>query len=796
MQRLYLYSYNNYYNRQIKRETAIPNYGTPLKTFENINFIPGNGIRTTHIINYSEDFTKQPNYVIVQNNDSTFTRWFVINIQRLRGFQYELTLKRDVIADYFSDVVNNSICIVQKGYVPSNSVLLYNKEQQNYNMIKQNEIFIRDKSKSGYIVGFIANNVFDSDTLVEGKFTSNVNADYTYTNITDFNNNFVYASYTAIGSTTPSQKAKVFKSLKLKYKNVCLNYTTYQGGRSLIKDIEINNNIVNVLSSSSTAKIFEATTSGQTALSSNQALEFMNTLGVNIANNDIFNNLKNDLGGDDYAIYNSMINNFDGKIVKIGTEYYNISISSSSTESSYTDIPSNKLSKYIGFVPNNISNYINNHFTNWDNKGTSATVSDIQYQEKHEDYYLHLTIAQTNAKITIPKYENRTHLVDAPYDMFMIPYSDTMLYTINGTLYTANKSLAINIAQAIGQEAGTSGSYDIQIVPYNPIQSSISSAFYYGGCDFSNQDYTFIKNGSNENIGAIIWCSKSSFKFQATDGLISVSNKKKDIDLKKYRLCSPDASSEWEFSPAMNDGVTAWNITCDYRPYSSYVKVQPKWGGVYASYNFKDTVDMRGLIFNGSYSVTQLSEAWSNYVASNKNYQAIFDQQISTQIKSYDLQNKAAYDTMFMRSYNLNPITAVASAWGNMREQQYNEDVQKIGLDNQKALYNLNLDNIQAQPNTISKLTSINQDFRIFPYVEVYSCSVEEERIYDDMIRYNGMTINVTGHISDYLKEDDETFIQAHLVRFYAVDTQDESDYVIVDDINRELNLGIYITKE
>ena len=46
MATLYLYSYNNYYNRRLKKEADISGYGTPvyLETGDNLNFNPNDGV--------------------------------------------------------------------------------------------------------------------------------------------------------------------------------------------------------------------------------------------------------------------------------------------------------------------------------------------------------------------------------------------------------------------------------------------------------------------------------------------------------------------------------------------------------------------------------------------------------------------------------------------------------------------------------------------------------------------------------------------------------------------------------
>ena len=48
--RLYLFSFNNYYNRIIKKFDTIEEYGNPLEIIENINFNPNDGLNAEQLI--------------------------------------------------------------------------------------------------------------------------------------------------------------------------------------------------------------------------------------------------------------------------------------------------------------------------------------------------------------------------------------------------------------------------------------------------------------------------------------------------------------------------------------------------------------------------------------------------------------------------------------------------------------------------------------------------------------------------------------------------------------------------
>mgnify|MGYP007038227396 CR=1 FL=1 len=93
----------------------------------------------------------------------------------------------------------------------------------------------------------------------------------------------------------------------------------------------------------------------------------------------------------------------------------------------------------------------------------------------------------------------------------------------------------------------------------------------------------------------------------------------------------------------MNQGIYKWNVSLDYRPYSSYVKIQPAWNWLYGNEYYNEKTDYRGLIFNGSYSLTQLNDVWANYLNSNKNFQQIFDTQINTSLTKFNMNQEAQW---------------------------------------------------------------------------------------------------------------------------------------------------------
>lgn len=825
-------NYNNYYNRQVKFKATLNEYLTDedifLMSFEKRNFVIADGIRTQHIIEYSAGNLPTPNYLIAEDEKThAFTRWFVIKCRQTRGCQYTLFLKRDTIADLY-DSVKVSPLLVKKGYVDDNNVLVFNKEMQEYNKVKKNELLIKDNTNSGYVVGFIDQKKdYGSDIYTSFKDELQVDFDYSAlpSSITD---------YMAIGNATPNATTKRIVGDNKANVALKVNFGSYKFVEdSLNRDIYSNYNFneyfwmngyrgkYNEITDTGTNYgngIFYtlSTTLANYSLSNNciincgengKSLEISNSVSLYVSNK--FSQFDLAYVYDWFSINSSplaLVESYEGKICEISGTYYRCEVTRSGASTLETITPpSYELATLKSFMPTSTvlamwANINNNVTPQYESGHTPSDmlISDFTAYAKTEQIYIKLIQQDINIYTRLTPSANRNHLIDNPYDMFVIPYSDEMVYEVNGSSYSANKNMAINLAQAICLASG-SDVYDIQIVPYCPFDVPTTPTI-----DFSLINSEPIKLGADDSvIGYYFWASKSSGEITLSETreeltLSGDSYSYKEItQLRQYFLCSPNKESVYEFNPAMNKGISEWKISYDYRPFSSYIKVQPKWDYLYSlnTSSYNGLTDQRGLLYNGNYSITQLNSAWSEFVNSNKNYQAIFDTEIKTQLSQNQLQNKAYEETIGIRSYNLNPIKAVMNVIGMEREIDFMRESQSIDINARRQLFNYQLNNIKSQPNTIRKMASINTDFRIFPFVEVYDTTPQDKENFDNLIKYNGMTIMVMGFMEQYLQDNTETFFQASVVRFTDF-IGVENDYTLVSDINNELEMGLYITKE
>ena len=165
---LFIYSYNNYYNRIVKKAgdlisdyESYLHYGPVQGVY---GFTPGDGINTTQLIGTNAFvYDGKGDYLIAYDpmTDTIDSRWFIIDSNRTRNGQWQLTLHRDLVVDYY-DAIIDSPCFIEKATLTSDNPLIFNKESVRVNQIKQSELQLKDRTNSAWIVGY-----YDTKKLIE-----------------------------------------------------------------------------------------------------------------------------------------------------------------------------------------------------------------------------------------------------------------------------------------------------------------------------------------------------------------------------------------------------------------------------------------------------------------------------------------------------------------------------------------------------------------------------------------------------------------------------------------------------
>ena len=168
---IHLFKYNNYYNRYAKRLDSLEDYletADILSEYGDIDFNPGDGIVTTQIVNFAP-IQAMPDYFLVTEGNEIKSRWFVIGASRTRGGQYLLSLRRDLVADYYEYIMNTP-AFIEKGTLPNDGSdpFIFNPEQMTFNQILKSRTPLYDKTGVPWMVIYSA-----KDTQIDVEFTDN-----------------------------------------------------------------------------------------------------------------------------------------------------------------------------------------------------------------------------------------------------------------------------------------------------------------------------------------------------------------------------------------------------------------------------------------------------------------------------------------------------------------------------------------------------------------------------------------------------------------------------------------------
>jgi hypothetical protein len=108
-------------------------------------------------------------------------------------------------------------------------------------------------------------------------------------------------------------------------------------------------------------------------------------------------------------------------------------------------------------------------------------------------------------------------------------------------------------------------------------------------------------------------------------------------------------------------------------------------------------------------------------------------------------------------------------------------------------MYNYQLGNIQALPQSVSKSSPLTANNKIWPILEKFSCTDAEKEIIKNKITYNSMTIMAIGKLSDYSISNniDKVYVKGQLIRLDTI----KDDFHIVDAIYQEVNKGFFVVQ-
>lgn len=921
----FLERFNNYFNRKIIKLDTRKDYekeaqnsyipvdsnGRPLP----FDFNPNDNITTEIIVN---DVPFEPDYfLLLDEAENIVSRWFVLEQKRNRQGQWLYQLKRDVIADNLNNLLEAPI-FVQKGMLKEDDPFIVNDEGMSLNQIKQSELPIFDRSKTAWIIGYMAKNAGGSDINVQVD-AETVNIDYkTLGEIASaigttegVLNGFINTD----GGTT--NRGYFTTSISMRVFATYLDTDGYYSANTpysytFTPDFSSGNGSMGTSYSSSMPYLFISTLGNN---QNNMTEPFKQAV---IDKQSLWRSQISSMLGKSYFLTQDQLNDlwaFNGSIIKYNGKYYTLTISELGNhattknrikkDGTYSALEET-CSKTVELVGTSIQPFRASDYNPlYSDAGQLDTLTS---NEKEVAISLNLIsdsdlIPQLNTTVS----SGRKVTSGQEYDAFAIPLS---IDVNDSTDFVAQENYARRIASAIVREENAKV-YDLQLLPYCPLPSlikndgeiditnltehtdfdyifknvsdryfvykekaditftpsgvgtwsasvsltmvvpagktgtvveitasggtsvsisNISSSqagnnvtvtFDYEGPDPSLPDspnvivdvyYTYPED--NVKCGIMFYLSTSTFETSISTSFLNPywndqfnKSKKTISNCFMCRLVSPNYQGTFEFNVAKNGGkIDYFNIYCTYKPYTPVIKVAPNFNWLYG-YEFKDN---RGLICAGDFSLPRLTDEWRTYELNNKNYQNIFNRDIQHLefTQSIEMRNQLV-------SGGVNILSDVAKGagagamlgggWGavagaviggGLSGVGYGIDVDtmaRVHRENKQLAidkFNYQLGNIKALPYTLTKVGSFDVISKIFPFIEVYSCSEQELKAFEDKIKYESMTVMRIGTLEEFMNFDDDIhYFKGALIRNDEI----ADDNHVLNVIYEELLKGVYI---
>lgn len=735
-----------------------------------------------------------PDYVIV--GPGVIARYFVTKITHVSGSQYSYHLVRDVLADYDSWLSDPAI-IHRASEIPVSYDFAKYKKDMQLSQVKTSETLLKDRPDGrGWIVGYLTKNlitanssvkvtktptayssVVDDVSSLEGKTYAYTSGEY-YAIAVYFNNGLIDKHYVfaELGGIDP-----YFSWSEISGQSVIVGQYAW----FLFKNSAIQ------FKNSSESKV-------ETRMEAQ-----MRNLRSAILSNHVFN------------AYNEMTDEVralsDGGIIydRASQKTYRVKVKHGyeKIQAGFTEAEMESLNNAFTDKAHKASPYSSlNYYIIW------VFTETFSFEEFTEDKIV---------RVDLPA--NHTQTTDSAFDVFAIPLGGTITInkvdTTGATVSTEDiaidDSYCMDIVNGIihnyKYSTEATGLIDIQWLPYGPDQIVIPA-------NAEMENYIRVA-GTTTKVGILYWLPSCQLEKTLTDYTISVPTDALTARIEQethaYRLCSPNQASMFDFSAVNNNGVTGYNIDIAFKPFTPYICVAPIFAGLYGS-NFDDG---RGLILSGDFSLDQSTNEWVSYKYANKNYELIFNRQIASmdisnsyaiqqanQEKTTDILNifgstaKGAGAGAFVGAKTGTPYGAVAGAViggatsltdsivqtvFNRQNMATESQLRTFARNEAIRQYQYQLGNIQARADTVTKISAFNPNFKIYPILEEYSCTAQEQSILTNGIKWNGLSLEQFGRIEDFTQ--DGTFIQATLLRDTAVPQQ------IFEAINNELEQGVYL---
>ena len=802
MSNLYLFNYNNYFNRIVKKKNTLVEYGTPIYSLietstKKVNFNYNDGVRTEHVINY--DGSDGDYLIVCDNENNIVSRWFVIENVRVRGGQHKLSLKRDLMVD-FLDAIRANPMLVNRGYITNvDNPLMLNSEGMDFNQVKTYEYPLKDILQVPWYVLYFKRDA-EPKTIA---YDSTAQPDFFEPNI-DLSN--------LVGSDKYFYQTSEGRFLY--YSTDGIEYVDgwYVKYRADINDV-VPNNISFTEIERTRFKGFRDDiiwfTNPQERCEVSLTNAFKNK--YNEIESRILATAMVDPSSANYinaSTYSKYLSWNDKTVKDITGKVYRVFVNDEDAT-----IDSDWLDEDI---TNSYVTYCRDQITNTDLTRDGDWGDSFRYLVHRRR--LSITIREVvNATGSIEVCESaKTKTYDSDYRIVALP-ADTCYMQVaeEGALFTITKERCDNFVKNCMMSYSENELVDIQYLPYCPYQAILGR--YNGNKTIiTHQVNASVYNYKTDVPIMILYVPYANFSFNI-DQVLVVENQynEEDVprtidykfynDTKVYRLVSPNGNGQFEFNVAKNNGsVDYFNVDVTLKPIQPYIHINPNFKGLYGN----DFNDLRGLICQGNFSIPRHSDPFIEYEYNNRNYQNAFERGIKNlDFKQSQERVRANVNALFgviggatagavSGSKMGGPVGAGigavvgagASAVGGILD--YNMLSERQAEDRAYAFdtYRYQLGNVKALSENVTGVTPLTFNNKIFPYVELYECTDQEAKAYMNYIEYRSMTIGVIDYFDNYVRVNNITFIQGELLRLDNLNCSSNEAY----EIDNEIMKGVY----
>lgn len=769
---------------------------------------------------------KQPNYMIVYNGTTIESRYYVLSYQYMDGEPaenfgtYRATFIRDVVVD-FKRSLTQQLCRIRRGSLPTNqfSPILVQPEGINVNQIKKNQIDIKSwDGDAQWLTIFYDQTVEEANRTITFDWSENVFADYQFSTMK--------SDYSAQGFSLNESGTS-----KTAYKRTVREYELILKGSNNSKDwIDVS-----VLSG---GRIIAGAPEG------NQASDAAIDAGMllNLASEfpssgilELYNIIDDEYNYDNTSKILTLVNKYNNQLIQLTNKISrtNISTGEKGTSHSTSSSISARVAQTIGQIIAKL--------------GGSSIYQNCPYEFVKVDFdllnwqTLFTGVPTTKGQLILP---GNFKLDDINLGCVTIPFGSNITLKNGSTTYTMDSATVKSIATSGWTNTGSSIK-DIQILPYCPmgqLNSEKAGAAASNTIDISSQNENYkIPMNITASEAAVYYglvVTQSSLDYRFPLNLTISGNLKIESMSKTYRIMSSNHKSGFDFNLALNNGVQYMSMSYTLKPYDTIFRICPVFNqdSLYGG-NYKDA---RGLIWQGGFSLSQITDAWVEYKLQNSTYESIFDREIKSLEISQDAarqQEILAYQTAYQNAQTNIDATKTKAAIGGAlgilgsigsfasgnigggllglagaagsigggaasikaqeevadrnlqtakQSQALNDTLRAEAIDYKKDIWYLTNQAIEARPSTIAANTEYSHINNSKAYIEVYDCSEVEKDYLQKYLKYHGMKIDQIGLLKNYLIEDGD-YIEATPLFLEGLMP------VISNAINAELSAGMYV---